>query len=90
MWGIPGADTVPAVDSWDPKTDVLADALLAIVASGATVVLRPGSGGRSIGVAIWEGDFRHPPTWLYDSEEMDNWGQAILRAARTNKEHAAD
>lgn len=88
MWGQVGAGTAPELASWDPKGDQLVEALLAIVATGATVVIRPGSGARSIGIGIWEGDERWPPTWLYDTEEVDQWSWKIIQ--RVKSQEAAD
>lgn len=81
MWEIGGKDARILITGWDPKQVQLVEALLEVVASGATLVFRPGSGGGAIGVAIWEGDFRHPPTWCYTSEEVDAWSEAILAQA---------
>lgn len=90
LWAIGGVRNEPTVDDWDCKTDLVVEALLAVVASGATVVLRPGSGGRSVGIAIWEGDERHAPTWCYDSEEVDNWASKVTSMAKARKGEAAD
>jgi hypothetical protein len=82
MWGIPGGREADSLARWDPKQQPLIEALLAIVSSGASVFLRPGSGGRSVGIAIWEGDVRHAPTWCYDTEELDEWAESILKVAK--------
>ena len=80
MWATYGKKARLLVNSWDPKQVQLVQALLEVVASGATVVLRPGQGGGSIGIAIWEGDFRHPPEWCSTSEELDFWAEGIILA----------
>jgi hypothetical protein len=90
IWAQTGARNEPTLDEWDPKAETVVEALLCIVATGATVVLRPGSGGRSIGVAIWEGDHRHPPEWLYEAAEWDDWANAILRRRPRKVADAAD
>lgn len=82
MWAIFGKKTTVLVSGWDPKQIQLVDALLSIVASGSTVVLRPGSGGGAVGIAIWEGDTRHPAVWCYTSEEMDEWSGTVLEALK--------
>jgi hypothetical protein len=87
LWGMNGSEVLPTVAEWDPKTEPLVQALLQVVASGATVVLRPGSGGRAIGVAIWEGDVRHSPTWVYDAEELDTWAEKVNLMAEQRKRH---
>jgi hypothetical protein len=90
MWGIFGKGSVISVASWDPKQVALVEAVLEIVASGATVVFRPGSGGGSIGVAIWEGDTRWPAVWCYTSEDLDSWADGVLERVRAEEAHAAD
>lgn len=78
MWGQYGRVQYEAISGWDPKQVQLVDAILAVLTSGAAVMLRPGSGGRSVGIAIWEGDLRHPPTWCYDGVELDSWAEGVL------------
>lgn len=90
IWAQFGSYNHATVGDFDPKAAPLVEALLHIVSTGATVVLRPGSGGRSLGVAIWEGDARYAPTWLYDSEELDNWAATVLSMKRAQEEKAAD
>jgi hypothetical protein len=75
---------------WDPKAAPLVEAILGILASGAAVFLRPGSGGRAIGVAIWEGDTRHPARWVYEAEELDDWARIILKRLGDDISQAAD
>lgn len=88
LWGSYGQRNDPTLTDWDPKTEPLIAALLEVLASGATVVLRPGSGGRSVGVAIWEGDQRHPPKWCYDADELDQWAEWVQ--TQLTGERAAD
>jgi len=90
MWGMNGATQAPSLTQWDPKQESFVEALLEVLASGATIVLRPGSGGRSIGVAIWEGDTRHAPQWCYEAEELDNWSQGIILLAAQLKRSQDD
>jgi hypothetical protein len=89
LWDQTGEAQEWALMDWDCKTEPLVEALLGVLASGATVVLRPGSGGRSVGVAIWEGDVRHSPTWCYEPEELDSWATRILERLHI-PEQAAD
>lgn len=63
---------------WDPKQVQFVEAILEVLSSGATIVMRPGSGGRSIGIAIWAGEDRGAPRWCYDSEEIDEWTGRVL------------
>jgi hypothetical protein len=87
MWGLNGADTLPTVESWDAKSAPLVEALLAIVSTGCTVYMRSGSGGRAIGLAIWEADTRGDTKWVYDAEELDMWAAQVL--AIRNKRNAS-
>lgn len=75
---------------WDPKAGPFTEALLGILSTGAAVFLRPGSGGRAIGVAIWEGDTRHPAKWVYESGELDDWSLLILKRLGDDISQPAD
>lgn len=77
-----------ALTQFDFDTATFAEALLLLMAEGATVVCRPGSGGRSFGVAVWQNDVRYAPKWLYDDEEVNDWSNLIIGQLR--KEEAAD
>ena len=82
MWGTYGTRNDRTLADWDPKTEPLVAALLQVVASGATVVLRPGSGGGALGIAIWEGDVRHAPRWCYEAEELDDWADWVIEQGK--------
>ena len=75
---------------WDPKAVEFVEALLGVLDSGAALFLRPGSGGRAIGIAIWEGDTRHPARWCYEAEELDDWARIITRRLGGDISQAAD
>lgn len=75
---------------WDPKAGPFLEAILGVLGSGAAVFLRPGSGGRAIGVAIWEGDTRHPARWVYEASELDDWSHLILKRLGGDISQAAD
>jgi hypothetical protein len=90
LWGDYGTHDVYELTGWDIKQQAFIDAVLAIVSSGATLLVRPGSGGRSIGIAIWEGDFRHSPKWCYGSEEVDQWAADVIERANGRAATAAD
>jgi hypothetical protein len=72
---------------WDPKCEPLVQALLEVLSSGCAVMLRVGSGGRAVGIQIYEGDYKHPPKWIYEAEELDTWAEGInqLVQAREGK-----
>lgn len=89
-WDIMGEPVSNSVGGWDLKTDTFAAALLEIVGSGATVVLRPGTGGRSLGIAIWDGDVRYAPTWCHAEEEADAWAARVIRSVQEQNGVAAD
>jgi len=90
LWGMGHDPAARALTNWDPDTARLVQAILLVVESGATLVIRPGSGSRSIGVAIWEGDMRHPPTWVYDEDELNTWAQRIGDISQGRNTQAAD
>lgn len=90
IWEQTGSYGFATVGDFDPKSQMLADALLYVVSTGATVVLRPGSGNRSLGIAIWEGDVRHAPKWVYDAEELDEWSLSIIQVKQAAEAEAAD
>lgn len=90
LWLQTGEHQGVTLADWDPKPEPFVQALLEVLATGATVVLRPGSGGRSFGIAIWEGDVRHAPKWLYDNEEVDDWASWVNEHAALRNGQAAD
>jgi hypothetical protein len=90
LWGDYGTRDVYELTGWDFKQEPFIEALLEVLSSGATVVFRPGSGGRSIGIAIWEGDIRHAPMWCYGSEEIDRWAEDVIRRVEGMRVGAAD
>jgi hypothetical protein len=85
LWQQTGEDSGELLTDWDPKTETLVNALLEIVATGASVFIRPGSGGRAIGIAIWEGEDRHKPTWVYEASELDGWAEGIMHMAKQRR-----
>lgn len=90
MWATFGKGAKIQLASWDCKQVAVLQAVLEVLTTGSTVVFRPGSGGGSLGVAIWEGDHRHPPTWCYTSEELDEWADGILERVMPKGQIAAD
>lgn len=90
LWEMTGENEGDGLRQWDAKSGDVLDALLGIVSTGAVVLLRPGSGGRALGIAIWEGDVRHPAKWLYESAELDDWARLILKRLGGDISQAAD
>lgn len=70
---------------WDPDAAALVQAILEIVGSGASVFMRPGGGGTTLGIAIWEGDERHPATWFTEHEEVNQWAARIVEVAEARR-----
>jgi hypothetical protein len=85
LWGQTGKLPEYSLTEWDIKTEAMVTALLEVLSTGASVLLRPGSGARSIGWAIWEGDARHAPKWLYSDEEVDEYVAGLLELVRQRK-----
>lgn len=80
-----------SLTQWDPKAEMFLEAVLGVLSTGSALFIRPGSGGRAIGLAIWEGDTRHPAKWCYEAEELDDWAQAIRKVLGGDiSQHAAD
>lgn len=90
LWLQTGDNSGLALYDWDADGPAWLQACMEIVASGATLVIRPGSGGRSVGVAIWEGDVRHPPKWCYDDDELTTWARGICDISQGRRRMAAD
>lgn len=91
MWAMqPGGDWT-GVSNWEPRGEEFTQAVLQVLGSGAAIMIRAGSGGRAVGIAIWEGDTRHPATWCYDDEEVNMWAANVLAVVnRPEKNQAAD
>jgi hypothetical protein len=68
-----------SVADWDCDAAAVLQAMLQVVAAGNCLFIRPGTGGGSWGIAIWEGDIRNPAEWLYSAEQTDEWADAVLR-----------
>ncbi len=90
LWAMGVDSNSKSLSDWDPDTAVVAQAILEVVESGSTVVVRPGSGGRALGISIWEGDTRHPPKWVYDAEELTTWARGVCDISQRRKGQAAD
>ena len=90
LWEMTGEAEGDGLTQWDPKAVELVEALLGIVSTGAVVMLRPGSGGRALGIAIWEGDTRHPAKWFYETLELDDWARIIRNRLAGDISQAAD
>ena len=74
-----GAQDTSTIADLDPKPEPFVQAILLLLAEGATVSLRPGNGGRSVGIGGYHGEERLPTKWLYDNEELDDWASLIIR-----------
>jgi hypothetical protein len=90
LWEMTGESEGNGLRQWDAKAEGVLDALLGVVSTGSVVLLRPGSGGRALGIAIWEGDVRHPAKWLYEAAELDDWARLILKRLGDDISQAAD
>lgn len=84
-WAQTGAEPEYVLHMWDPDTAVVVQSLLELLSDGLTVVFRPGSGGRSIGMAVWQGDNRPPAKWLYDQDEWNAYAENIVKAAAARR-----
>jgi len=84
-WHQTGTQYEYKLSEWDPDTVTVVQAILELLESGLTIVIRPGSGGRAIGMAIWHGDDRPPAKWFGDHDEMNEYCRLIVEAAITRK-----
>lgn len=80
-WHQTGTQYEYQLSEWDPDTATVVQAILELLDDGLTVVLRPGSGGRAIGLAIWKGDDRQPAKWFGDQDEMNEYCTNIVKLA---------
>jgi len=74
--------------NWDPKPEPFTEAVMALIENGAAVMFSASSGGRVIGVRIFEGDTPGERMWISDNEELDDWAQEIIglaKAARSSE-----
>lgn len=85
-WLVTGEEYEPKLHEWDPETTAFTQALLELLDDGLTIVLRPGSGGLSIGVALWKGDQRDPPIWFRDQDTLDTWTKTVTERASARRE----
>lgn len=86
MWAQDPSGDWTTILNWEPRTDEFWQALQEVLASGAAVFIRQGSGGRSVGIAIWDGDDRMPARWCFDDEEINMWSAEIIRRAAQLRE----
>lgn len=70
----------------DPDCSKFCQAILEVTAAGGSLFMRSGSGGQSLGIAIWEGDTRHPAKWMGDAEGINAWSEAVLELVAKWKE----
>lgn len=85
-----GTEQSSAIADLDPKAQLFTQAILCLLAEGMTIHMRPGSGGRSIGIGGFVGDDRIPYKWLYDEEEIDAWADKVLENLKYEGGKAAD
>lgn len=85
-----GASSGGGLVNLDPKPEPFLEALLLLLNEGVTVHLKPGSGGRCVGIGGWAGEERLPWQWLYDDEEVDAWASKVIENLRPKNEQAAD
>lgn len=90
LWAQDPSGSFAGLDNWEPRGEEFTQALLAVLATGSAIFLRPGSGGRAIGIAIWEKDFKHDAQWCYDDEEINLWSQDINQRAEQNRRTKKD
>jgi hypothetical protein len=90
-----GARHQVSIGDWDCDAELVLQAMLQVGAAGNVLFIRPGTGGGSWGLAVWEGDERHPAIWVYAEEQLNEWAEGILRLYKVDRrgnptESAAD
>lgn len=79
LWQTYGAVVAPNAADWDPKSEQLVEALLAVLGSGCAVMFGTAREGSAISVQVYEGDYKYPRVWISEAEELDTWAEGILR-----------
>jgi hypothetical protein len=78
---------------WDPDAQKMWNAITGVMLMGGCVFMRPGTGSQSFGIAVWEGNERHPAKWLYTEDDVNEWAIAAIalaeaaKAAKNNGQH---
>lgn len=88
-WAQTGKRLEHPLHTWDPATAPVCQALLELLSAGNTLCLRPGSGGESIGIAIWEPELKRPYIWFGQDVELDDWARGIVAAAEAHRARKA-
>jgi hypothetical protein len=77
-WQDVAANDSQNVREWDIKQGVLADGLLAILASGRAVTFASSRNGLSISITVYDGDDRRR-RWCEGPEQFDDAMAALVR-----------
>lgn len=80
-WAQTGKRLEHPLHGWDCDTAVVLQAILELLSAGNTVCIRPGSGGESLGIAIWEPVNKRPYVWFGADVELDDWARGLTQAA---------
>lgn len=80
-WAQTGRRLEHPLHSWDSDTAAVWQAVLELLSAGNTVCIRPGSGGESLGIAIWEPVNKRPYVWFGADVELDEWAKQLVEAA---------
>lgn len=81
---------MPVLHDWDPDAAAAIQAILEILSTRCTVVIRPGTGARSLGIAIWEPVVKNEPVWFYTEAEWDEWSKDIIKQAQGEEPEQAE
>lgn len=82
LWKQLGEKPDQNIRGMDFDAALLMQAILDVVDAGNTVVFRRGSGGESLGIAIWTRQKQNDPVWCSSDERVEAWAKGAIQVAK--------